>query len=48
VIFGAGAARAAAAGLSAAGPLYLLASLLVAGLCLLPLAATVALRNSFD
>ncbi len=48
VIFGAGAARAAAAGLSAAGPLYLLASLLVAGLCLLPLAATAALRNSFD
>lgn len=48
VIFGAGAARAAAAGLDAAGPLYLLASLLVLGLCLLPLAATAALRNSFD
>lgn len=48
VIFGAGAARSAAAGLDASGPLYLLASLLVLGLCLLPIAATAALRNSFD
>jgi heme exporter protein B len=48
VIFGAGAARSAAAGLSAAGPLYLLGSLLLLGLCLLPIAATAALRNSFD
>ncbi len=48
VIFGAGAARAALSGLSPAGPLYLLGSLLVLGLCLLPLTATAALRNSFD
>lgn len=48
VIFGAGAARAAGAGLDASGPLYLLGSLLVFGLCLLPLAATAALRNSFE
>lgn len=48
VIFGAGAARAALAGLSAGGPLYLLGSLLALGLSLLPLAATAALRNSFD
>ncbi len=48
VIFGAGAARAAANGLDAGGPLYLLASLLVLGLCLLPIAALAALRNSFD
>ena len=48
VIFGSGAARAAANGLSAGGPLYLLGSLLALGLCLLPIAATAALRNSFD
>lgn len=48
LIFGAGAARAAASGLDAGGPLYLLGSLLVLGLCLLPFAATAALRNSFD
>lgn len=48
VIFGAGAARAVASGLDPAGPLYLLGSLLVFGLCLLPIAALAALRNSFD
>lgn len=48
VIFGAGAARAASSGLDASGPLYFLAALLAASLTLLPLAASVALRNAFD
>jgi heme exporter protein B len=48
VIFGAGAARNAAAGLDPSGPLYFLGSVLILGLTLLPWAATAALRNTFD
>lgn len=48
VIFGAGAARAAASGMDASGPLYFLAAILLLGITLLPWAATAALRNAFE
>jgi heme exporter protein B len=48
VIFGAGAVRAAQAGLSAAAPLYFLAAILVVCACGIPLAAAAALRNALD
>lgn len=48
VIFGSGAARAAQAGLDAAGPIYFVAALLVLTTTLLPWATTAALRNAFD
>lgn len=48
LVFGAGAARTAQAGLEAAAPLYFLAAVLVLCVTLLPLLATAALRNAFD
>ncbi|MDN5862859.1 MAG: heme exporter protein CcmB [Salinisphaera sp.] len=48
LIFGAGAMRAAIAGLEVAGPLYLLAALLVLALTLAPLAAAAALRITME
>lgn len=48
LIFGAGAMHAAIAGLPAAGPLYMLAALLVLALTLAPLAAAAALRISLE
>jgi heme exporter protein B len=48
VIFGGGAVRAAEEGLSYAGPLYFLASLLVLSVTLLPLATAGALRNAIE
>ena len=48
VIFGAGAVRAAQAGLPAEAPLYFLAAIFVLCLCLVPLVAAAALRNALD
>ena len=48
LIFGAGAARAAAQGLDPAAPLYFLAALLALSLSLVPFAAAAALRNALD
>lgn len=48
VIFGAGAVRAAQAGLPADAPLYFLAAILVLALCGVPGAAAAALRNTVD
>lgn len=48
LIFGAGAMQAAIDGLPAAGPLYLLAALLVLALTLAPLAVAAALRISLE
>lgn len=48
VIFGAGAVRAAQAGLDASGPIYFLAAALALSVTLLPWATTAALRNAFD
>ena len=48
LVFGAGAVRAAQAGLDAGAPLYFLAAILVLCLTLIPWAAAVALRNAFD
>lgn len=48
LIFGAGAMRAAIMGLSASGPLYMLAGLLVLALTLAPLATAAALRISLE
>ena len=48
VIFGAGAARAAQAGLDVSGPIYFLLAMLVAAVTLVPWAASAALRNVFD
>ena len=48
IIFGAGAVRVAAEGLSPAPPLYFLGALLVLSLTLVPFAAAAALRNALD
>lgn len=48
LVFGAGAVRAAQAGLDPGAPLYFLAAILVLCLTLVPWAAAVALRNAFD
>ena len=48
LIFGAGAVRSAAVGLSIAGELYFLAALLVLALTLAPLATAAALRISVN
>lgn len=48
VIFGAGAARAAAQGLSIEPPLYFLAALLLLSLSLIPVATAAVLRNALD
>ena len=48
LIFGAGAARVAQSGLDSAAPLYFLSAVLVLGITLLPWAAAIALRNSFE
>lgn len=48
VIFGAGAVRMAAEGLSPAAPLYFLAALLVLSATLVPFAAAAALRNALE
>lgn len=48
LIFGAGAMRAAITGLPAAGPLYMLAALLVLAVTLAPLATAAALRISLE
>lgn len=48
VIFGAGAARLAAEGAAAAGPLYFLGGLALLSLGLMPLATAAALRNALD
>lgn len=48
LIFGAGAARAAAQGLNPSAPLYFLAALLALSLTLVPFAAAAALRNALE
>lgn len=48
VIFGAGAARAAAQGLDAAAPLYFLGALLALSLTLIPFATAAVLRNALE
>lgn len=48
VIFGAGAVRAAQAGLAADAPLYFLAAIVVLCVCGVPFAAAAALRNTLD
>lgn len=48
LIFGAGAARAAAQGLDPTAPLYFLAALLALSLTLVPFAAAAALRNALE
>lgn len=48
LIFGAGAVRAAQAGLDASAPLYFLAAILMLCLTLVPWAAATALRNAFE
>lgn len=48
LIFGAGAARAAAQGLDPSAPLYFLAALLALSLTLVPFAAAAALRNALE
>jgi heme exporter protein B len=48
VIFGAGAARSAAAGLDPAGPLYFLAAVLMLAATFLPWATAAALRHTFE
>lgn len=48
VIYGAGAVRAAQAGLSAEAPLYFLAAILALCACGIPLAAAAALRNALE